>query len=220
METNLVSLVESLELPSNVINVNVERRELSSEDNPYSLSLRRSEIADEKDLNRFIKACEGMIRHSSEYHTWTQYVKETMGHYTCAVTGEVNAQVQVEIHHHPVGLFAVVKGIINEHLVNGREFCSFDIALKVIEMHYENRIPFIPLCSTMHQKFHNGFLNLPIELVIGDKDYFYVNYSTHLDEDEINSINSRLSINFQNCGWSQQDGYVWQRDQYAVQANS
>jgi hypothetical protein len=60
-----------------------------------------------------------------------------------------------------------------------------------------------------------------MDIVIGDHEYFLREYSAHLDDEDIDVINGRLAINFQNCGWTRGD-YTWNRDQYNVReaANS
>ena len=57
----------------------------------------------------------------------------------------------------------------------------------------------------MHEKFHNGFLSIPIELIRGDYNWFINNYSQYLDEEDIEKMNFLLSINTSNCQWSRDE---------------
>jgi len=58
----------------------------------------------------------------------------------------------------------------------------------------------------MHEKFHNGKLDIPISFVKGDYNYFVKHYSRYLDEIDLDEIQARLAINESNCSWSR-DNY-------------
>jgi len=189
---------------------------LSSNDNtissndegfPYSLSLRIENIEDEKELKRFIKSTEGLIRRSPEYKLWTSYVRDVFGCAKCNVTDEVCGEVTIEIHHHPFTLFHIVKSEIIKSVANNNEFCSFDIATKIIEYHYQNKIGYTPLVKTLHEKFHNGYFELPMEIVKGNYEQLIKKNMSYLDEEERETIDKRLKINKDNCGWTK--GIKW-----------
>lgn len=184
-----------------------ENQELSAASTPYTLSLRRKDFDGEKELNIFIKACEGIIRKSPEYKIWTEYIREVLGHHVCEITGEMHSQTTVDIHHHPFSLYSIVKVIILEKITSGKSFCSYDISSDVIQLHYDMRSPFVLLIRSLHDKFHNGFLQLPMNLVHGDYKYLVENYMTYLEDEEADLITSRLCITEENCGWTK--GYRW-----------
>jgi hypothetical protein len=198
---------------NNIILSNQEQKQLYSTESPYTLTLRREDFENQKDFEKFSKKCERLIRVSPEYSEWTQYLREVLGFYSCNITGESNFQTTVEIHHHPFTLYDVVKCVIKEYLNGHKSFCSFDICRDVIELHYENIIGYIPLISSLHEKYHNGFLLIPMELVHGDYKIFYERYHSYFDDDDIADIQSKLSIGFENCGWKQ---YSWAKDNYSV----
>ena len=193
------------------------KNELSSEQTPYNLPLRRSDIEEESEFKRFVKACERMIRQSPEYRVWTDYIREILGEHSCAITGEVHSQTTVDIHHHPVSLYTIVKAVLNQYMGSDKEFCTFDIATKVIELHYQNKVGYVPLIRSLHIKFDNGFLLIPMELVLGDYKTFLKDYTDFLEEEDLDVINGRLAINKENCGWG--DGYNWGRDSYKGKEN-
>lgn len=195
---------------SDTIKSNGEDMELSSENSPYTLSLRRGEFIDEKDLNRFVKSVEKVVRGCPEYREWTGYIKDTLGHYSCSLTGEVSAQCDVDIHHHPVTLFSTTKAVIMQYLQSSKEFCTFDIAQDVINLHFENKLGYVVMVRTLHQKFHNGFLNLPMDIVHGN--WQHIVYEYEHDDDDAEIIQSRLAITRENCGWG--DKYKWSKDTY------
>jgi hypothetical protein len=192
------------EVERSPITSNVENKELNSEDSPYSLSLRRKEFVDDKDRDRFIGSVERMVRNSPEYKLWTEYLRETLGEYVCALTGEVHAHTSVDIHHHPITLYHIVKGMILKYQNSEKEFCSYDISKDVIELHYQNRVGYLPLVHSLHDKFHNGFLQLPMELIHGDWKYLLKNLM--YDDDDLETIQSRTVINKKNCGYT---SYNW-----------
>lgn len=180
---------------------------LSSNASPYTLSLRRTEFVDEKEMGRFIKSCEFLIRRSPEYNVWTEYIRETLGFTDCQVTGEQHAHTKVDIHHHPFTLFDIVKGVVCKHLSNAVPFCSYDISEEVIGMHYKLQVPYCLLVRSIHEKYHNGYIRLPMEIVRGECSHYLDNYLKYLDGDECENITYKLGINKGNCGW--ENTYRW-----------
>lgn len=189
------------------------KEQLYSQESPYTLTLRRTDFENEKEFQKFIKRCERLIRGSCEYSDWTEYLREVLGYYSCDITGELNSQTTVEIHHHPFTLYDIVKYITKKYLTNCQPFCAFDICCDVIETHYKNEIGYVPLLSSLHEKYHNGYLLIPMEIVHGDYQQFYNKYYEYFDDDDLSDIRSKLDINFENCGWKQ---YSWKRDNYSV----
>lgn len=185
---------------------NVENLELYSDEYPFSLSLRLSTFEDDSKYNKFIKNVEKLIRQCNEYKLWTEYIRDVVGLTTCAMSNERIDQVKIEIHHHIPSLYILVKGLVNEKLENNQEFCSFDIAMEAIKIHYANRIGYVPLIKSLHEKFHNGFLEVPIQFIHGNYTWFVNNYSKYLDQEDLDIINQRLISTGSNIGWSK-DNY-------------
>jgi hypothetical protein len=213
MSENLQEIINSTTIKP--IISDIANRELSSEETPFTLSLRRNDIENEKELKRFIRLCEGMIRRSPEYGIWTTYVREVLGYFSCDLTKENHAQCNCDIHHHPVSLFSITKAIILQQLASNIKFCSADIAVKVLELHYENRVGFISIIRSLHEKFHNGYLQLPMQLVHGDYKYFLDNLSVFLEQEDQETIQARLAIDFENCGFGSQ--YYWSINKYIAE---
>lgn len=198
---------------SNEIIFDKDKNSINSEAIGYPLYMKISNIEDEKELRNFIKKCEGMLRKSPEYSVWTDYVRESMGYYKCELTSELHNQTKCDIHHHPMCLFTIFKGVIFKQISEKKEFCSFDICYEVLKLHYELKIGFISLVSSLHEKFHNGYLFLPMELIKGDYKYFIDNYSKFLDDEDTDIIKGRMNINFDNC-----DFIKWERNKYQIAA--
>ena len=71
-----------------------------------------------------------------------------------------------------------------------------------------NKIGYIPIIKSLHEKFHNGFLNIPIDLVKGNYLQFLNEYGKYIDDDDFDIINTRLSINSSSDSWSK-DNYIY-----------
>jgi len=186
---------------------------LSSDNYSLDLSMKTSDFASEKQQDKFIKTCKRLVRGSTEYRYWVEYLKDTLSHTSCELTGESSEQTSIDIHHHPICLYAMIKGVVYKYLANHKEFTSFDICEKVLELHYSNKVGYLPLLSNLHEKHHNGFLDLPIELIHGNYQALIEEYTPLWDEDDIEIINDRLSINKSNCHWVNGE-YFWKKDGY------
>jgi len=197
METNAATKITS----------NEENLELMcGEDEGYKLPLRRTGFDTDKELLTFIRNCEKLIRQSTEYREWKKYIVEVLGVASCAITDEKNYEVTVDIHHHPVTLFTLVRAIVNSKIDKAIEFCTFDICQESINLHFTNKVGFIPLIRSMHEKYHGGYLEIPIDLCTGDYAHIISNYP--LDEDELNHIMALTTIKSGDLETG------WKRDSY------
>jgi len=185
------------EIQSDITNL-----ELYSPTAPFRLPLRIKDFDNEKLLTRFVKNCERLIRNSYEYRLWKNYIIDVLNINNCAITEESGEELTIELHHHIPSLFTFVKTIIIEHIENEREFSTFDICLKAIELHFQNRLGYVTLIKSMHEKFHKGFLDIPIDLVRGNYNYFLEEYKDYIPDEDMEIINSRLAVNTSNCSWS------------------
>ncbi len=189
---------------------NVKSLELYSDGCPMRLSLKINNFETEADYKKFIRNCEMLIRRCQEYKMWKGYIIDVLGVNECMITHELITEVSIEVHHHVPSLYTLVSGLVNKKIENNDEFCTFDIATEAIHMHFMNRIGYVTLIKSMHEKFHNGYLQIPINLVRGDYQYFVQNYSKYLDEEDLDRIQTRLATNIGNCNWS--------RDEYSIAA--
>jgi len=191
-EEGLFLQPESKEDRSSLITANTSDKILFSPNYAFSLSLRIREFEDDKQFVKFIKNVESLVRKSYEFSLWRQYILEVLKVSKCAITFESKEDVSICIHHHIPSLFLLVKGVIQKYMKEEKEFCTFDIARDVIEIHYQNRLGYVPLTETMHEKFHNGKLDIPINLVQGD--YLWCLSNLVFDTYDLEEINSRLAV--------------------------
>ena len=187
------------------IKSNVHNLELYSDNYPFRLTLRIRNFESETEYVKFIKNCEGLIRKSLEYKLWRDYIIDVLGIQTCVITNEKMGEVSIDVHHHLPSLYTLVSALVNDKIENEEEFCSFDIAQKAIELHFMNKVGYVTLIKSMHEKFHNNYLNIPIQLVKGDYNYFIENFSKYLDDEDLDTIHTRMSINESNCDWGRDD---------------
>ena len=197
-----------MEISGKEIKSNEDKLELYSDLYPFSLPLRISNFENETEYNKFVKNCEKLVRGSLEYKLWRNYIIDVLGINECALTKEVMSQATVEIHHQIPSLFILVKSLVNKKLDSNESFSTFDIALESIELHFKNKIGYIPLVSSLHEKFHNGFLKLPFELIKGDYNYFLNELSKYLDSEDLDVLQERLAVSMKDYnyeGWSKDD---------------
>lgn len=203
--------MESLDLNKiatneNVIKSNIENLELFADNHPFRLSLRIKTFESESEFNKFIKNVETMVRRCIEYKQWKNYIIEVLGIKTCMITNERIDECSIEVHHHVPNLYTLVKALINKKMESNEEFSTFDIALEAIKLHFLNKIGYVTLVKTMHEKFHNGFLQIPREYIKGDYMTFVNEYSRYLDDADLELMNIRLAVRESDCSWTR-DNY-------------
>jgi len=204
-DIRLDSLIEDDSDDNDTIQSNTETLEIYSERHPFSLSLRISNFENEAMYKKFVKNCEMMVRRSIEYKEWRNYIVDVLQINECMITHERMCDVTVEVHHHIPSLYTLVTALVNKHIEENIDFCTFDICQEAIEIHFQNRVGYVTLLKSIHEKFHNGKLDVPIQYVQGDYNYFIREYSKYLDESDIETIQSRLAINEHNCSWTRDD---------------
>ena len=199
------SLDDMLEVKPPEIKSNEQELELYSDEYPFRLPLRIKNFENEADFAKFVKNCEKLVRGSVEYKLWKNYIEDVLQIDSCAITNETRQDCTVEVHHHLPSLYTLISALINEKIANDQEFSTFDISLEAIKLHFLNKIGYVTLISSMHEKFHNGLLNIPLRLVHGDYKYFIEKYSKYLDESDLDVINQRLSIEDMTPKWTKED---------------
>jgi hypothetical protein len=193
---DLSQIKEEIEVKSNV-----ESLELYSDNYPFSLALRISNFESEGEYKKFVKAVERMVRASLEYRHWKRYIIDVLQINKCMITNEKITDLTIEVHHHLPSMYVLVSALVNRRIDKGDEFCTFDIAHEAIELHFQNKIGYVTLIKSMHEKFHNGKLGIPVNLIKGDYRYFINTFSKYLDESDLSTIDERLVVHETNCTW-------------------
>ncbi len=189
---------EKINTENSTVESNEENLELYSNDFPFRLPLRIKNFQNEPEFIKFARNCEKLVRSCVEYRLWKNYIRDVLQVNSCAVTKERMDMMTLEIHHHIPSLFLIVKAIINRKVQEDKDFSSFDVCLETIEQHFKNRIGYVALITSIHEKVHNGFLSIPIELVRGNYKAFLLEYGKFMDTDDLEKINEALSVRLEN----------------------
>jgi len=142
----------------------------------YNLPMKIDIFESVQKYKYFIKNVEKMVRGSQEYRNWISYLKNELSVDQCMLTHESMSEVSIEIHHHPISLRNICCIVTDTMMQNKEKFTSFDIAQIVLGLHFANKVGYIPLVKTLHEKFHNGYLKIPISLVQGEWEYITSNF--------------------------------------------
>ena len=164
-------------------------------------------FADDQHEKRFIRSVKKLVRSSLEYKEWTNYLIDVLQLTSCIITGERLGEVKIEFHHHPISMENIVTAVVDKFMDEKIKFSTFDVAYEIMKLHFEMKIGVVPLVTTMHQKFHNGYLTIPIDSVIGDYNYFLKNYPVRADAMEV--IHRYIKITKGNqIGWKNNNNTI------------
>ncbi len=182
--------LEKIKLP---IASDTEKLEIKNVHTDIYLPLFITEFADEKHYTKFIKNVERVVRASLEYKMWLKFLRENLGMTKCVFTGETLEETDdIEIHHHPFTLYDICKIVVDTYLKQGKPFCTFTIAMEVIQLHFQLNVGFVPIAGTLHKKFHNGYLEIPREYIYGNPKYLIDNY--YVTESLIEKYEKYMSV--------------------------
>ncbi|MCK9556207.1 hypothetical protein M0R36_10415 [bacterium] len=156
------------------------------------LPFQRNIFYDDKSEKRFINSVKSMVRHSAEYKEWKKFLIQDRGLIKCLFTNEIIDECTIEFHHHPISLQNITEAVIDKYLSEEKPFSSFDIAIDIMLLHFNMKIGIIPMVVTLHEKFHNGYLKIPVDYVIGDYKWFMENYT--LREEALEVVNKYLIV--------------------------
>jgi len=189
-DLNILVTIPEVSSVKTVVPIPDEKKDIENvfalPESQFDLSLRITSFPSVKEFDFFVKGVEKLVRYSQEYKLWVRYITDHLGQSKCALTNESINECPVEIHHHPINLYTIVKSVINDTLSKSIPFSSFDIATKVIELHFQNKVGYVVLISDLHSKYHSGFLNIPIEFINGDYKYVLQHYS--IEENDYDKI--------------------------------
>ena len=136
------------------------------------------EFFSDGDYNSYIKNIEKQIRGSIEYKNWVQKLREERGAYKCLISESTLDDCTIEVHHLPFTLFDIVDTVISNQK---GQFCTFTISLEIMQLHFDDFIGWVPLTHTLHEKVHNGIVEIKPEQIRGKFYEFAVNYKVPND---------------------------------------
>lgn len=142
-------------------------------------------MQDEKELDKYIKKAERLIRNSIEYKDYISFLKDEIDMNQCALLSNLTREdVSLEIHHAPFTLYDLTSIVLTETRVNDIHFTIFDVANKVMKLHYDGLVGLIPLTITVHELVHNGDIFIPLDYVHGNIKGFYDKYKKYFTQEQ------------------------------------
>lgn len=151
----------------------------------FSVSLYTESFLEEKDMIKFIKKTERLVRSSPEYAQLMNYIREELNLSFCTYLNNVDKNMAaIEMHHHIYTLYDIVQIVIAKHEKENTPFNSLSIANEVLFLHYNNLCGLVPLSTTIHQLVHsdNNFY-IHKDLVLGDVDSFFNMFKEYMTDE-------------------------------------
>lgn len=178
---------------SNIQTVNGDNPTLvNAESDDYVLSYYVEQVANEKVLDKIIKKIEGLVRHSKQYKTFTDIIRENLN-YDAYFKHLKAGEVSIDLHHYPFTLYDVVQIIIISKIIQKQRFSTCMIASEVLKLHFQNEIGLIPLSKTSHQLVHCGKLKIDYNMTFGMVDTFVKKYNKFMTNYQKNKYNDLLN---------------------------
>jgi hypothetical protein len=151
---------------------------------------------------KFIKQVEALIRKSSEYKEYIQFLKTHMDMNHCTILkglkNNYGKKYSIEIHHEPFTLFDIVQTVLNKHQSMGIDINPFSIADEVMELHYDEKVGLVPLSKTVHELIHKDKVFLPLQYIYHKYDKFYDEYELDIDDRVKEKITAKVLLS-QRC---------------------
>ena len=147
------------------------------------------DLEDDKQLKKFFKAVERMVRQSFEYREFIQYIKANFAMDQCAfIKSEKGTEFKVEQHHYPFTLYDIVEIVYNKR-VYYQELLDVEMVAKEVTMlHYKMIVGLIPLSKTAHQLHHDGKLFIPVDKVLGRYNVFVDLYKPFMTTEQLETL--------------------------------
>lgn len=146
----------------------------------------------------FVKACERLIRHSSEYDSFRLQIAE-MGLTKCQVLGHIDSDgedgVDIEMHHGPIlTLFDYCAIVIDWMIYHKEKITTFRVARRVLDEHFEGNVQVVMLSKTVHQLVDTGQIFINFRQGVGNINNFLKKYRDGLNPERIQKINRYIDM--------------------------
>ena len=144
---------------------------------------------------KLILKIENLVRGSIEYKEMVSYIKEEMNLDHCMILFNVDTDTAtIDLHHHPMPLFDIVDIIARKQLEENSNCTIFTIAEEVMKCHYELIIGLIPLTRTVHQLYHSGTIDIPVQLVSFRWKEFLERYKDYFTDSQKESLQNKTDL--------------------------
>lgn len=154
-------------------------------------------LMNDKDKIMLIKTVERIVRGSTEYKQYIQFLKNEINMHECSFFSNVtnnNANISIEIHHEPFTLFDITQIVLEKFIHEDIEINPLMIADEVMRLHYKDMVGLIPLSVTVHQLVHDGKLFIPLQNVYGDYVAFLKEYGEYIPVELNNMLEMKLKL--------------------------
>ena len=150
---------------------------------------------------KFISRVERIVRHSLEYRSYIQFLKNNIDLNSCIFFENMSQQspggrkkkISIQLHHEPLTLYDIVDAVTRKFEEEGKEINAMLIADEVMECHYNNIVGLVPLSKTAHEMVHNsGKLYIPLNCVYGNYSQFIDEYYDYLDDSVFDKLNRKV----------------------------
>ena len=157
----------------------------------------------EKDMVKFVKKIEMIVRHSQEYKDYISWLKKNMDFNKCAIlrglkNGE-GKKYTIEIHHEPFNLFQIVQTVLAKYQILEKDLNPYELANEVMELHYAGKVGLIPLSATQHKLVHDGRIFIPLQQIYQDYTGFVEEYEDYIPDKVQELIQYKVDMSMK-CG--------------------
>lgn len=157
----------------------------------------------EKDMVKFTKKIEMLVRHSLEYRQYIKFLRDTCDMRRCAILkGICNTEGKhytIEIHHEPFNLFQIVQIVIAKYQSLGMDLNPYQLANEVMQLHYDGKVGLIPLSATQHKLVHRGDIFIPMQKIYQNYIGFVQEYEEYIPDKISELIEFKVQMS-QKCG--------------------
>lgn len=151
------------------------------------------DLNDEKELFKYFKDIEKVVRTSPEYSAMIRFLRANMNMNKCSfyknVSNELTNKIRIHIHHEPFDLFSITQIVYKKRCAYRESLEVEMVAKEVMFLHYNMLVGLIPLAETPHELVHNKYLFIPINKVYGAYQTFVNLYQEFFDEAQLQTFN-------------------------------
>ena len=165
---------------------------IKATDSPFATSFYFEDFYDDKQIKRFIKIVEKLVRTSKEYSTYIELLRTNIQalNHDNIMSNITTGDVDIEFHHYPFTLYEIIEILMTHHMVAEEKFTSFSIAKEVMSNHYKNIIGLVPLSKTNHELAHSGNIFISSKQIFGNYKDFIKLYYNGIGPDMMEKINT------------------------------
>ena len=131
--------------------------------------------------DNIVKYIESIFRNSRFYKAYISQISHESNHIDTFFEAYNEEAMTIELHH-VIYLNAIVTGCILEHLSKNDTCTIWDILNDICDLHYKDEIPIIFLAKNVHELYHSGQYDLPIDDIHwGNYKAFIQKYYKYID---------------------------------------